>query len=182
VDAKFPWVLLTCTAALALVLLGAKLGRWLSERALVRNARAYNERGQRGEQKAERLLKKLGYRVRGRQVAGSYELLVDGTLERVQLSADLIVERNGRELVAEVKTGRNAPRVTYAETRRQMLEYQLAFKVPGVLLVDVEENHVREVQFPLTATTAHRSSGSGFALWLMALLLLAGAAWYLRKA
>jgi hypothetical protein len=174
--------LLGCLASLAFLLLGAKLGRWWNQRVLAQSARAYQERGQRGEKQAERLLKSLGYRIRGRQVPGNYALEVDGLPERVQLSADLLVERDGTEWVAEVKTGRHAPRVSYAETRRQMLEYQLAFKVPGVLLVDIEEERVREVRFPLAEPSPQRPRFAAFGAWLLLVSLLALTAWALQRA
>jgi hypothetical protein len=148
---------------------------------LVQTGRAYQERGQRGEKDAERLLERQGYRICARQVPGSYALAVDGQLEQVQLSADLLVERGGTEWVAEVKTGRHAPRVSYADTRRQMLEYQLAFGVPGVLLVDIESERVREVRFPLAEKAVRRSQAGALGAWLLLVSLLALTAWALQR-
>jgi hypothetical protein len=65
-------------------------------------------------------------------------------------------------MVAEVKTGTQAPRFEHADTRRQLLEYQLAFEVDSVLLVDVEAGEVREVSFPL----AHKARRVRLGLWL----------------
>ena len=65
---------------------------------------------------------------------------------RTLLRADLLVTRNGRRYVAEVKTGRTAPRLDCAATRRQLLEYRIAFGVDGVLLVDAESDCVIVVE------------------------------------
>jgi hypothetical protein len=40
---------------------------------------------------------------------------------------------------------------TLPATRRQLLEYLLAFEVHGVLLVDLDEGRVRPVEFPAVA-------------------------------
>jgi hypothetical protein len=52
--------------------------------------------------------------------------------------------------IAEVKTGRAAVRLDTAATRRQLLEYRVAFDVDGVLLVDAEAGEIRLVEFPLS--------------------------------
>lgn len=143
-------------AALLLVGLGVALGLWVSRLARVRRGRLEQQRGQDGERRAERLLRRLGYEVRARQVPGSYRLEVDGDELKVEVVADLLVVHNGRLLVAEVKRGPQAPRIRFADTRRQLLEYQLAFGVPSVLLVDVDNERVREVRFPLATPHASR--------------------------
>jgi hypothetical protein len=106
-------------------------------------------RGKRGEAHAERVLEKRGYQILGRQAASSYQLRVDGQLVDTNVRADLIVARAGRTMVAEVKTGPKLARVENEGTRRQLLEYQLAFGLDAVLLVDGESGDVREVRFPL---------------------------------
>ena len=58
-----------------------------------------------GERHAEGLLEGLGYRVVERQCPTTWSVEVDGAPEEVSLRADLLVERGGRCLVAEVKTG-----------------------------------------------------------------------------
>ena len=74
------------------------------------------------------------------------------------MRADLIVSRAGRRYVAEVKTGAVAPDVRHAPTRRQLLEYQHAYRADGVLLVAPEAGTVREVLFP-GARAGERSLG-----------------------
>jgi hypothetical protein len=132
-------------AGLGVALLFARIARWFSHLGRVRRAR----RAMRAEERAAGLLDSLGYHVLGRQVGASYVLEVDGEPARVDLRADYVVSRNARRYVAEVKTGRFAPRIDNRATRRQLLEYRLAFDVDGVLLVDEEAGRVLAVEFPL---------------------------------
>ncbi len=103
------------------------------------------------------LLRELGYTIVGRQVAVSYGVQIDGEPVSVGLRADYLVAHGPRRYVAEVKTGRLAPRIDTPATRRQLLEYRVAFDVDGVLLVDAESRRVRSVVFPLPAGAAAAS-------------------------
>jgi Holliday junction resolvase len=151
--------------AIALLVLGLVLGGALTLRARRWNesrvSRARTKRGLRGERVAERLLAKRGYKVIARQVAGSYQVDVDGEAREVSLNADLLVARHGRSLIAEVKTGAQRPRFEHPDTRRQLLEYQLAFGGDGILLVDPEREEVREVRFPFTRQVARPGLRAG---------------------
>ena len=102
---------------------------------------------------------------------------MDGAATRVDLRADYLVAKGGRTFVAEVKTGRVAPRIESPATRRQLLEYRFAFDVDGVLLVDVDAESVREIAFalPASAPGARRLSAVR-AIVLVALVLAVGAA------
>lgn len=99
-----------------------------------------------GEDEAERLLRSVGYAVVDRQVTGRFTLWIDDEAHELTCRADLLVERRGRRFVAEVKTGTRAPDPTHPATRRQLMEYLVAFPVAGVLLVDMEEGRVRRVE------------------------------------
>lgn len=172
--------LLWAVCALGLLWLGAKLSQARELSRAARAGRLANARGALGERNAEKLLEKLGYRIHARKVEGSYALDVDGESVEVRIEADLLVERDGTRWVAEVKTGRQAPRLQNADTRRQMLEYQLGFEVPGVLLVDVEARRVREVRFPLPSSRPSRNPSSVGIYLLTALALAASAFAWLR--
>jgi hypothetical protein len=100
------------------------------------------------EDAAPKLLRKQGFEVLGAQVEGGYLLLVDGREIPVLLRADYVVTRHHQSYVAEVKSGRFAPKLNNANTRRQLLEYRMAFDVDGVLLVDGETEQIHEVVFP----------------------------------
>jgi hypothetical protein len=141
------------TLALVLALLGAALALRTRRFVTSRASSARTRRGLSAERAAEKLLARHGYRVLERRVAGSYEILVDGEAQRVQLYADFLVSRAGRELLVEVKTG-DATHLGHADTRRQMLEYQLAFAVPALVLVDADQETLHEVEFPLARSRA----------------------------
>lgn len=121
---------------------------WRSYRVRRRLALS-RERGAAGEQRAEGLLRRLGFTIVGRQVAARYGLGVDGATIAVDLRADYVVGWGSQRFVAEVKTGAWAPRIETSATRRQLLEYRMAFEVDGVLLVDADAGKVRRVDFPL---------------------------------
>lgn len=162
-------------ALLCAVLIFGSWLSWRAQRARARwRGRRHNLRGQRGERAAERMLVKAGYLPLERQARSRYTVRVGAELHEVSLQADYLVERDGLRLVAEVKTGRNAPRFEHAETRRQLLEYQMAFGVPGVVLVDVEAQQLREVRFPLSGPHAPQH---GRALrWMLVTTLTAAVA------
>ena len=108
--------------------------------------------------RAEHILRRLGFSIVGRQVTASYRLGVDGGSLVIDLRADYVVAAGGRRYVAEVKTGTYAPRIETSATRRQLLEYRLAFAVDGVLLVDADAERVRLIEFPLPVAPAPRTS------------------------
>ena len=111
--------------------------------------RSRARRGAEGEQAAEPLLRRLGYDIEARQATAEWTVSVGGDARAIAVRADYLVQKGGRLLAADVKTGRLAPRIESAATRRQLLEYRLAFEVDGVLLVDVEAGRVEEVEFTL---------------------------------
>jgi len=129
-------------------------------------------RGRIAESIAPGVLEESGYEVLAAQAPGKYTLTVDGQAMNVALRADFIVARHGLQYVAEVKSGRSAPQLSTATTRRQLLEYLVAFPVDGILLVDAESRTIHEVQFPLpfrsVSPAAYGSIG-----WLVALIVLA---------
>ncbi len=121
----------------------ARFYRWRSRHS----ARIRNQNARKGEILAESLLKKNGYRIVERQAVQPWDIFCDNDIHTVELRADLLVEKGGEVYVAEVKTGNSAPDLYNASTRRQLLEYSLAYDVDGVLLVDVEREAVQQVRF-----------------------------------
>lgn len=124
------------------------LARWLrafrgSSRARRRAARALA-----GEAEAAVMLRRAGYRVVARQATAHWAPLLDGTPHDTEVRADYLVEARGERLVAEVKTGEEAPQLSTAATRRQLLEYLVAFEADGVLLVCPERGAIHRVEFP----------------------------------
>lgn len=100
------------------------------------------------EHEAERLLRRAGYEIVDRQVTAYLPITVDDEALEARCRADLLVARRGRHYIAEVKSGDRVTDATHPSTRRQLLEYRLAFDVDGVLLVDMHAREIREVVFP----------------------------------
>jgi hypothetical protein len=135
--------------------------RWLRGRRMALRM----ERAVEGEARAAAWLTELGYTILGAQVAVDHTVCVDGRDVIVALRADYLAEKDGARYVVEVKTGALAPRIETSATRRQMLEYRIAFDVDGVLLVDAEAGQVHVVSFP--ALARHRTH-TGVGWWLLA--------------
>lgn len=130
-------------------------------------------KGAEGELRAEAILQRRGFRILRRQAVVRYPLGVDGVAVQVELRADFLVEDRGGRYVAEVKTGTFAPRLETAATRRQLLEYRVAFDVDGVLLVDADAATVRRVEFPLAGRAgAPTTSRLVWLVWLVTGLVL----------
>src|SRR5262245_45371531 len=101
-----------------------------------------------GEDLAAALLEDAGFTIVERQARVLWGPLLDGEPHLLELRADYLVETGAELLVAEVKTGDEAPSLDTAATRRQLLEYHVAFAVDGVLLVCPERGTIQRVAFP----------------------------------
>ena len=100
------------------------------------------------ERAAERLLERAGYQVLGRQVAQPWRVVVDAQAITIQLRVDYVVARGGVVFVADAKTGELASSIRHPATRRQLLEYLIAYDAGGALLVNMETRAIQEVRFP----------------------------------
>ena len=118
------------------------------------------ERAVLGEARAPALLEARGFAVIGAQVMVEHAVRIDDRVVAVTLRADYLAERNGARYVVEVKTGALAPRIETSATRRQILEYRIAFDVDGVVLVDAESGRVHEITFPSLARLARPAASS----------------------
>jgi hypothetical protein len=96
------------------------------------------------ETKAAAVLARHGFRVLRRQPTAKILLKVNGKPYSSTIRADFLARRGFFTYIVEVKSGRTAPRL-WARTRRQLLEYQLAFHPHGMILVDMEKEKVKEV-------------------------------------
>ncbi|MCB9663108.1 MAG: hypothetical protein H6732_03275 [Alphaproteobacteria bacterium] len=145
------WALLVCLGLLAVAL----WGWWLASTRVARGNARRAGLARQAETEAERLLAARGFRVVDRQVTRTFDIDVDGAPVEVWCRADLVVSRRRRQYVAEVKSGHAGSDPTHPATRRQLLEYRLAFDVDGVLLVDMRRRAVVEVGFPLLPRWRH---------------------------
>jgi hypothetical protein len=138
----------TIVIAVAAVVIALSIAAWLGRVRRSWRARRRAARAGAGEDAAALLLADAGFTVIAAQVRLIWQLTVDGEPFATELIADYLVEADGERLVAEVKTGALAPKLTTAATRRQLLEYRVAFGVDGVLLVSPERGTIQRVEFP----------------------------------
>lgn len=159
-------------ALVAIFLAGFLASRFVAARLRSHRTRARLARAKRGERQAADLLERLGYRIEGREVETEYAIRVGSASRTVLLRADYVVSRASRRFVAEVKTGQAAD-VDVSSTRRQLLEYERAFVVDGVLLVDPENDRIDRVDFRFPRERAVlRVAVLAFALGLAVALVL----------
>lgn len=142
--------------ALAGALLALVVTRWWRQWRGSWRARRRAGRAVAGEADAAVLLRRAGYRIVARQARTWWAPLFDGEPLEIEVRADYLVEDDGALLVAEVKTGEEAPELATAATRRQLLEYLIAFEATGVLLVCPERGAIHRVDFPAWQPTASR--------------------------
>jgi len=136
-------------AGLGLALAARALGRRRAARGRSQQARQQGRIAVEGERVGATLLRAAGYQVLAQQVSHQVTVLVDDEAYAARLRCDYLVERAGVRWVAEIKTGVTAPSLTHPATRRQLLEYQVAYGVTGVVLVDATVGTVHEVRFEL---------------------------------
>ena len=133
-----------------------------------------------GEAEAARHLEALGYEIVGAQVAAEYAVGIDDEQVTACVRADYLVRRGGEVFVVEVKTGAVAPRIETVATRRQLLEYRVAFDVDGVLLLDADAGRLRAITFPRLETRAPARSHA--LAWAVALAVVVATVIVLRAA
>ncbi len=146
VPAKMGWLLSAVFAAVLILLVIARVVRraFRSWRAQRRGKAA-----SRSEKAAAGLLERHGFRVVDSQVRATWQVMIDGEPHPIEIRADHLVESAGKRYIAEVKMGSEAPQITTAATRRQLLEYRCAYEVDGILLVDMQRLEIRVVEFDL---------------------------------
>jgi hypothetical protein len=168
------WQLLVLLLLAATIVIFVQSWRLRRERAIARaNEAATAREGDRraaaqarsvraigGERGALSLLERGGYAVLDSQVPGSWTVRANGEKLTFGLRADYLVARAGRRYIAEVKTGRLAPRLSHGPTRRQLLEYSAAFDVHGVILVDADAETITHVEVDRFADPAVRDRAS----------------------
>ncbi len=147
------WLWLAASVALVLSVLaaGLRVGLWWA--ALQRRRQV--ERRVRGAQlkelEATSLLTRLGYEVLAEQAVVDWVIEADDQPLRIRLRADYIITRNGKVFVADAKFGDVATSLRSGATRRQLLEYRLAYDVDGVVLLDMTRERAVRVSFPALA-------------------------------
>ena len=105
------------------------------------------KRGQLGEYKAIKLLRKNGYKILDNQIALSGQIQVNKERLTFDVRPDFLVEKDGVQFLAEVKTG-IAGCPSNKETRRQLLEYAFVTETNTIILVDVTNDLISQICFP----------------------------------
>ena len=140
------------TAAILLVLAGALLGA----RLLLHFGRAWRNlrmkrrfrRGERGEQRGLRYLRRHGFTVLAEQPSLKPSMEIDGQRREYTIRADFLVHKGRRRAVVDAKTGSCASDPAFSATRRQLLEYAYHYGVDDVYLYDGDRDTLRLVRFP----------------------------------
>jgi len=172
--ASIPPDVLLVVAALAVAIalvqaLALLMRRWTRRRRMsLRMVRAVL-----GEERAPALLEDRGFTVIGAQVVVDHAVRIDDRVVVVPLRADYLAAKDGARYVVEVKTGALAPRIETSATRRQILEYRIAFDVDGVVLVDAEAGRVHEITFPALERLARPATSTGWRVVAFALAAVA---------
>lgn len=154
---------------------------WLRSTWVRWRTRRRFRRGIQGEQRALVQLEHLGFTILEDQASRQIEMEVDGVKLPVNVRVDYLVERRGRRGVVEVKTGKVATDPTSTATRRQLLEYSLAYDVDEVFLYDAEARRLQEIRFPWGENQGSKT-GWGLGLALVAFGAGVSLAWWWLKA
>ena len=102
--------------------------------------------GRLGEKKARMLLKKNGYEIVEEQVTLKGKFLENKKMKSFFIKPDFLVKKKNEIFIAEAKTGKSAS-TQNRHTRRQLLEYASNYRSKKVLLIDVDKNSIKEVEF-----------------------------------
>ena len=103
-------------------------------------------RGKIGERKAEKLLKKNGFRIIKKQFLIESALQVNNETKFFNVKPDFLVKKNNEIFIAEVKTGDSAS-IKNISTRRQLLEYSVINNSNRVILVDISNQSISIINF-----------------------------------
>src|SRR5690606_14201434 len=126
------WQLASPWARVLLLLAVLSVVAWLTLRAHHRLDTRRRRRRAHGAATAEKdavaLLQSHGYRVLQTQVEQLWQVRRGTDTIQVRLRADARVSRNGRQFIAEVKSGSLSANVRHGPTRRQLLEYAVAYR------------------------------------------------------
>ncbi|MDA3864703.1 MAG: hypothetical protein PF689_12645 [Deltaproteobacteria bacterium] len=112
----------------------------------------YYKRGQKGEVKAEKLLKKAGWHIIKRQPKKKGKLVLDGQELEYKVQADFLVEKGKIRAIVEVKTGKSALKPATGKVRRQLFEYYHLYQEDKLIFVDAPAGKLVEVAFPEAGT------------------------------
>jgi len=100
------------------------------------------------EKTAEKWLKNNGFKIIDKQQSKPLVIKAGTVTHRYLIRIDFLVKKSGRVYVVEVKSG-SQNKISNRETRRQLLEYFLAYQPYGIILFDMEARKFSEIRFLL---------------------------------
>lgn len=107
------------------------------------------QKAKKSEYKAIEFMEHKGYQVIDLQKECDYKLFIDGKPHKVTVKADMLVRKGNKTYVAEVKSGEKVTSPKYTDTRRQLLEYYMVYRPNGLILVDMERQKLRTVEYSI---------------------------------
>ncbi|MCG1012675.1 hypothetical protein JT739_08695 [Tepidanaerobacter sp. GT38] len=107
------------------------------------------QKAKKSEYEAIKLMKKYGFEILDLQKKYAYTLYVDDKPHKVTVKADMIVKKGNKIYIAEVKSGDKVTSPRYTDTRRQLLEYYMVYRPSGLILVDMEKQKLRTVEYSI---------------------------------
>jgi len=131
------------------LILYIKISNWLRAKRL----RKRFSKSRHAEKEAEKILKKNGYAIIDAQKSKPLLITIGDKIHRYLVRIDYLARKRGKVYVVEVKSGEKIPYVTNRETRRQMLEYYLAYQPSGILLLNMKNKSISEVKFQFKSTS-----------------------------
>lgn len=137
------YIIIAALAFLALYLLRLVYLQYRLNRKQKRQMRL----GKHLEQRAEKFLRKKGFKKIAAQKPHTYALLIDGQKRSIKIIPDFIAYKRGKLCVIEVKSGKYAPSIHNESTRRQLLEYKHALNPDKVYLLDMSKEKIMEITF-----------------------------------
>lgn len=102
----------------------------------------------RAEKKVEKWLIRNGFQIIEKQQSKPLIIKAGTVLHRYLIRIDFLVKKGGRIYIVEVKSGSHN-KITKRETRRQLLEYFLAYQPYGIILFDADTRKYSEIRFLL---------------------------------
>ena len=130
------------------LILYIKTSNWLRGKELKKRF----SKSRQAEKEAEKILRKNGYAVIDAQKSKPLLLTIGDKIHRYLVRIDYLARKKGKIYVVEVKSGEKIPYITNRETRRQMLEYYLAYQPSGILLLNMKNKSISEVKFQFEST------------------------------
>lgn len=136
-------LVLTIGGGIIFLFLFIKISNWARGKRL----RQRFSKSRQAEKEAEKILRKNGYTIIDIQKSKPLLITIGDKIHRYLVRIDYLARKKGKVYVVEVKSGEKIPYITNRETRRQMLEYYLAFQPSGILLLNMKNKSISEVKF-----------------------------------